>query len=131
MSNHAHIEIGRKLWRAVSIGDADAIRAVLSPDVQWHNRAIGVFPRTVHGPEEVIDMLARAGELVDSLTSKLVDLYANDRGLVLHYRLQAEHGTTSLETDVFLLMKIHEGRIFEVTTVPHDGAALERFWSLH
>ena len=131
MSEHPHIEIGRRLWRATSLADTDTIRHLLSPDIIWRNRASGVFSGCIHGPEGVIDMLARAGELVDSLTSKLIDIYANDRGFILHYQLQAEHESSSLDTQILLMMKVHEGRVIEANTIPIDASPLDQFWALH
>ena len=131
MEEHPHIGIGRQLWRAVALADADVIYRLLSPDIVWHNKSSGNLPSTVRGPEGVIDMLAGAGESVDSLTSKLIDIFANDRGVVLYYSMQATREAVSLETRMLLMMTIWGGRVVEATAVPVDPEPLDRFWSYH
>ena len=59
---HPNARIARRLWDATSEGDADAIREILAPDVRWHSYDSGILSGEFHGPDAVVDRLARSGD---------------------------------------------------------------------
>ena len=128
--DHPNAVIARQLWESVSKGDATAIVHILAPDIVWQTFGGGELGGLSHGPEEVLDLLARAGELVDTMVLRISDIFASDSGAVIHYAIEANQGPKFLDNQVVLLMKIRDGRVYEVFTVPtgltEDGA----FWRL-
>ncbi|HSJ95442.1 MAG TPA: nuclear transport factor 2 family protein, partial [Myxococcota bacterium] len=60
---HPNAQLARRAWDAIAQGDADALRAVLAPDLIWRATAQGTPWFGVHqGADAAIDMLARVGE---------------------------------------------------------------------
>lgn len=120
--------IARMVWDATSRGDASGLRELLSPDVTWHSYSSGVLSGVFKGPDGVVDLLARTGELVDGLRSELIDVFASASGAVIHYRVSAVRGLQSLETEVLLRMRIEQRRIVDVFTLSKDAERSDSFW---
>jgi len=120
--------IAREVWMAVANSEADKIRGMLAPDIVWRTHASGALTGEVRGPDRVIDLFARSGELVDDLASSLIDIYESERGAVLLYRVQASRGLTSIDTLIVLVMSVEGGLISEVFTVPVDPESAHHFW---
>jgi ketosteroid isomerase-like protein len=131
MVEHPNARIARRLWEATSEGDANAIREILAPDVRWCSYDSGSLSGELEGSDAVVDLLARSGEIVDDLCSTLVDIYASERGAVLHYKVVARRGGEELEMEILLVERTEAGRIVEVFTVPRDAERNTRFWQNH
>jgi ketosteroid isomerase-like protein len=128
---HPNAAVARALWSAVSEADVDGIRRLLASDIEWKTYSSGVLSGSIRGVNAVIDLLARSGEIVDELTTDMIDIYASDTGAVTHYRLHAERGARSLDTEVLLVMRIDSGRVVEAFATPVDPGADETFWLSH
>jgi ketosteroid isomerase-like protein len=129
--DHPNDRLARAIWAATSTGDADALREQLAPDVVWNAHSAGSLSGEYGGVEAVIELLARAGDLVDDLRVDLSDMLVSNRGAVVSYHLTARRGDRVLDTDMLLVSHIREGRVTEVFTVPVDAVESDRFWSLH
>ena len=127
--NNTHI--AHRMWDATSRGDAEALRALLAPDVCWRAMGRGDLAGVHHGPDAVVDVLARTGELVDGLCSSLIDVYASEHGAVLRYRMKAQRGLQSIETEMLLRLSIEHGRLIELESVSTDPVRVGSFWRSH
>lgn len=123
----ANRAIALELWRATSESDAHTIRGLLAADVVWRTVGRGDLSGEVRGRDGVIDQLARTGEMVDALTSELIDVFASDNGAITYYRVQAERGTSSIESTVLLMLEIERGLVVGALSVP-AGSEDEKFW---
>lgn len=119
------------MWDATSRGDADGLRALLSPRVCWRAPGPGALGGTYRGPDAVVDLLARAGEQVDGLCSNLIEVFASDQGAILRYRMTARRGLQSLETEVLLRLSIDHDQLTEIQSVSTDPGRERAFWRVH
>jgi len=131
MEASGHAAVARELWRATSEADPDSIRGVLAPDVVWRTFSSGALTGPICGPDAVLDLFARTGELVDQLSSELIDIFSGPRGAVLHYRVRAERGLRRLDSQVLLMLHISQGKVVEVSAVPLDARPYDSFWMSH
>lgn len=129
-SGHPNASIARELWIAASESDAAGIRRLLAPDVEWRTFSSGSLSGSLRGADAVLDLLARSGEIVDELTTDLIDIYASDDGAVTHCRVSAHLGPRNLETEIMLVMRIRSGRVASAFAVPVDAQA-DSFWLSH
>lgn len=130
--SHAHPNalLARRLWEAFCDGDAGSFEELLSPDVVWRSSGRNPFSGETKGVDASLERIARGAESVEDLRSKLIDVFPNDRGAVLWIRTHAERGPVWLDVDNLLLLRIAEGRIYEVFAVPMDQQRNDEFWRL-
>jgi len=127
---HPNARLARALWEAIAAGDGEAFQASLSDGASWEVDSAGVLNGEHKGNAEILSMLARSGEQVDSLRSTLLDVYASDHGAVLRYRLEAERGSEALETEMLIVCEIRDGQVTHAFSLPRYAARSERFWAL-
>jgi ketosteroid isomerase-like protein len=128
---HPNAAVARGIWLATSEGDADALRRLLAPDIVWRILSMGALSGAAEGADGVIDLFARSGELVDALTSELIDIYSSADGAVVHYRLRAARDARHLDTEVLVVLRIRAGRASEALSVPVRQKESEAFWRSH
>jgi len=120
----------RRLWEAGAVGDADAVCDCYAPDAVL--RAYGVPGNPLAGEfkgiAEIIDYLARAGEIVDDSSSELLECYASDAGAVIRYRTVATRGGKHLDMQYLYVLDIERGRIARATLIPTDQRRNDEFW---
>jgi len=129
MPEHPNALFARALWTAVADGDAEAVRGCLADEVVWEASGNHPLSGTFHGPDEVLDYLARVGERADELRTELLDVFVNDRGAVAIYRLAARRELRRLETDIFLELGIEDGKLVRARSATLDQEASAEFWS--
>ncbi len=126
---HEPAAIARALWQATSQADAQTVRSMLSPDVTWRTQSnADDNPDSLHGPDAILNLLASAGEGVDSLTSSLLNIFSNRDGAVLHYRTRAQRGLANIDTEVLLVLTICDGIVQDALSVPVDAREDAAFW---
>jgi ketosteroid isomerase-like protein len=127
--DHPHFTLARTVWSAIADGDAETLGLLFAEDVTW--RAIGLNPLagTYHGPDEVLDYLARVGESTDEFSSRLESIYINDEGAVVIYHVSATRQGRSLETDYLTRLDVSNGVVVEALMVPVDQRENDEFWS--
>jgi ketosteroid isomerase-like protein len=131
MESHTNAELAREIWAAVANSDSEKVRARLSPDIVWRTFQSGALTGEVQGPEGVIDLFARAGELTDDLTTTLLEVFTSERGAVLLYDVHAMRGPNTVQYRILLVMKVEDGLVSEVFTVPVDSEGAHTFWLSH
>jgi ketosteroid isomerase-like protein len=129
IARHPNLELARALWDAVSKGDPEAVQKLLADDVVWtsvgHNPLSGIR----NGPEQVLDYLALVGESADELFSNLGQVFVNDEGALVTYRVTASRGAKRLEMEYFLKLGIQSGRVDSATMIAADQYRNDEFWS--
>jgi hypothetical protein len=121
--------LARRLWSAVAEGDADSVRSLLASGVTWRSFGRNALSGEYHGPDGVLDYLARVGESSDDLVSTLDGIFAGDQGAVITYHVEARRGGKRLDIDVVLVLRIAGGKIVRGTVVPMDQYQNDRFWA--
>jgi ketosteroid isomerase-like protein len=130
MLEHPNSAIARRAWDAVARGDAEALRELLASDVVWRATARNAPWAGLHrGPDVILDMLARVGEVTDSFDAQLVDVLVSEERAVLLFRVRLGVGGRRAEVEYALLGRIEEGRFRELWTAPLDPSALEVLWA--
>lgn len=131
VEEQSNAALAREIWMAVANSDSEKLRLLFAPDIVWSTYASGSLTGVVRGPDEVINLFARAGELTDDLTTKLIDVFSSRRGAVLLYSLQATRGTSTIHNLILLVMRVDAGLVSEVFTVPVDAEGAHLFWLSH
>ena len=124
---HESATIALALWQATSEADAQTVRSMLSPDITWRTKT-GEMTDTPRGPDAILNLLASTGERVDSLTSTLLNIFSNDTGAVLHYRIRAHRGLQNIDTEVLLVLTIQNRVVVDALAVPVDAQQDAAFW---
>ena len=128
---HPNVQVAKRLWDAAARSDVDALYRLYARDVVARTHGRNPLAGEVKGVRPVLEHAARAAEGVDDLRSELIDVYASDRGAVIHYRIAAERGASRLDDEALLLLTIVDGRIVRSEAVPLDQARNDAFWRLH
>lgn len=129
---HPHLSLVRRLWDAGARGDANGICELFAPDaVMRAYGAPGPLTGEFKGIAEIIDYLARAGEIVDESCSEVIEVYTSDTGAVIRYRTVATRGAKQLDLQYLYILAIEQGRIVGATIVPTDQRRNEEFWRSH
>jgi len=130
MEEHPNGALARRVWGALSRGDAESLRELLAPDVVWHAASLGTpWSGTYRGYEAVVDFLADIGERTDVADSQWGDVLVSDRRVLVIYHLSLRVGARRAETDYAWLARVEDGRFSEVWTIPLDPLAIEAFWA--
>jgi ketosteroid isomerase-like protein len=128
---HPNAQLARRAWDAVAQGDAEALRAVLAPDLVWRATAQGTPWFGVHqGADAAIDMLARVGEATDVFDADLIDILASDERVLVLFRVRIAIGVREVELDYLLLGRVAGVRITEIWTAALEPATIAAFWQV-
>jgi ketosteroid isomerase-like protein len=122
--------VSHRLWNAICDGDPDGIRGILSPRIQWRSYGAGDLSGIFTGAEAVLDLLASAGDLVDEINSKLIDVFSSENGAVLRYTVDAYRGSKEIHLEHILVLEIRDELIVEAVSIPSEQKYSGAFWSL-
>jgi uncharacterized protein len=126
----ANAAVGREIFRCFADGDALALRDLFTDDAVWRVPGSSSVAGTYRGRTEIFRFLASLKRRTDgTYTSELVDaLGSEDRAAVL-YRASGTRNGITLDIDQVLLFTLRDGKVTEVTALPSDPEAFERFWA--
>jgi len=130
IESHPNFVIALRLWDALALGDAAALRELLSEKSTWKMSGDSTLAGSYVGSAAILDFLARVGELTDDLQSDLLDIFVGESGGVIRYRLRAERGPRRLDTEHLFRFHVAEGRIVEAVFAPIDLYGYDRFFRL-
>ncbi len=126
---HPHVSLVRRLWDAGARGDADALSECYAPDAVLRAHGVaGPLAGEFKGTAEILDYLARAGEIVDDSLSDIIAIYVSEGGAVIRYRTVATRGAHHLDMQFLYVLAIEQGRITSATLVPTDQRRNDEFW---
>jgi ketosteroid isomerase-like protein len=126
--DHHNARIARRLWEAISRGDVEAFLALTSPDVVWHARGENPFALETKGQAATLEFLANAGDAVDDLRMQVLDIFASDRGAIVHYALDAHRGPRAVAGELYLRLRMEGDRVAEGELIAADAAGNDAFW---
>jgi ketosteroid isomerase-like protein len=129
MQQHANFTIAHKLWDAIAMADAAALRELLSEKSTWRMPGGSALAGSYVGADAILEFMARVGELADDLQSDLIDIYVSEEGAVLRYGVHAVRGSERLDTEHLFPIRIEDGRITGGVFAPIDQLAYDRFFS--
>jgi uncharacterized protein len=125
-----NIELARKGYAAFNSGDIAGVMNLLADDVVWHVFGSGPLAGDYKGKQAVMDLFGRYLQLIDSQSTEVHDVLANDQHTVVMATLALTRGGKSFEprvTDV-----IHpdsEGRVQEFWRFFDDQGKADAFLS--
>jgi ketosteroid isomerase-like protein len=125
----AHGRIAQSLWSAVADGDADAVRELLTDDIVWHSVGRHPLAGEHRGREAVVDFLASLGERSEQLVVTLDDVFVGESGAIISYHGTVRRLDREMDMKYLLRLRIREGKICHVTSVPLDQRVSDEFWS--
>jgi hypothetical protein len=119
---HPNEELVRHLYDARAGGDAAEIRAILSPDIVWHEPAnYGGFAGDHAGIEAVFrEVFGRYEQDYDDSGLDLHDVLANDEHVVALVSWYAVRGGERVDGHELALYHVGSGRVTEAWFYP-DG----------
>ena len=123
-----NLETAQNLWNAIAAGNADALVEVLAPESEWVMPGRGPLAGKYTGHQEIIELLARVGELSDDLQSNLIDVFVSKNGAILRYAIHAIRGGRILDTEHLFRVEVKDGLITKAIFTPTDQGLYDDFW---
>ena len=106
------------------------VARTLADDVVWRVPGANAMSGEYHGRDEVLKFLRQTFILTDrTYRTELQYVVADDARAVAVYRARGEREGRSLDIDQALFCEVRDGRLADVTAVPFDFVAFERFWA--
>jgi ketosteroid isomerase-like protein len=120
----------RRVFDAFVGGDARALFEVIAPDAVWIvNGTVGVA-QEYRGRERIFELFRETRRLTDgTYRSELKWSLADDEHAVAVYRASGRRLGRELDIDQVLLIGHTGGVWHEITAIPSDPPAFERFWA--
>lgn len=125
---HPNARIAMRMWQAAADGDGPELRKIFSDAIVWRSPGRNPLSGEFHGPDAVLDYLARVGEDATELKLTLDEVFPNDSGAVLTYHVSARRGAQALEMDGLLRLAIRNGQVISAISVPVDQLTNDEFW---
>jgi ketosteroid isomerase-like protein len=120
----------RRVFDAFVGGDARALFEVIDEDAVWNVPGTARVSQTYRGRSRIFDLFRETRRLTDgTYLSQLQWAVADDEHAVAVYRASGQRLGRSLDIEQVLLIRHREGRWVEITAVPTDPPAFERFWA--
>jgi ketosteroid isomerase-like protein len=128
--DHSNAELIRRLYDARARADRATVRAILDPEVAWHDPYPPPHGGDLHGAEAVFrDVFDKAGDLTGGSTRLwLESVLATDRHAVALVGWSSTYRGRTMRSREIALYAIREGRVIEAWFYPEDpDGALEFF----
>jgi len=125
-----NIDLARKGYAAFEAGDVDTVMSLFSDQIVWHVFGSGPLAGDYTGKQTVMELFGKYMGLIDSQSTDIHDIVANDQHTVMMGTLKVSREGRSFEqkiTDV-----IHpdsEGRVQEFWRFFEDQGKSDEFMS--
>ena len=130
MSAERNAALGREIFRCFAESDPMALRDLFADDAVWRVPGSSTVAGTYRGRTEIFRFLSSLKRRTDgTYTSRLIDALGSDGRAAVLYRASGTRNGITLDIDQVLLFTIRDGKVAEVTALPSDPDAFERFWS--
>lgn len=129
MSEHPWEAVARRAWDAVSNSDVDELAKLLTPDAVWHAAGRGSHAGDYRGHAEILDYLASVGEDAERFDSTIDDVLVGKRYAAILFNVEGKRKGRSLTVGFVIVLRIAEGAIAEVWSIPRDQLAVDEFWA--
>jgi uncharacterized protein (TIGR02246 family) len=124
-------EVVRRMYDAISRGDAAGAAECFAPDAVWVLPGRGPMAGTHRGVREISEnFFAQLGPRSGgTFRAELLDVAVGGRYVVAVQRATAARDGQSIDVTGCQLMRVEDGRITEVRGHYSDQYALDAFWS--
>ncbi|MFI0411141.1 nuclear transport factor 2 family protein [Actinomadura sp. 3N508] len=130
----ANDDIVRAFYTARGTNDTKALRALLTPDVRWHEPGDEDYSGTHEGRETVLKLLEDLHQATNgTFTLKPTGFLTTDEHVVAKIRWSASRGETHVAGNEIAIYRITEGKIAEAWfhVDGYDPEALTTVFALH
>jgi len=118
-----------RVFAAFGGGDARALFEVIDEDATWIVNGTVPVAQTYVGRARIFDLFRETRRLTDgTYFSELRWAVADGDHAAAVYRATGRRLGRELDIDQVLLIRHRDGRWVEITAVPTDPPAFERFW---
>jgi len=130
MSAERNAALGREIFRCFAEADPMALRDLFADDAVWRVPGGSTVAGTYRGRTEIFRFLSSLKRRTDgTYTSRIVDALGSAERAAVLYRASGTRNGITLDIDQVLLFTVRGGKVVEVTALPSDPDAFERFWS--
>jgi hypothetical protein len=121
-------EIATAYFRAVSSGDRNALREVLSEDVVYRFPGRSSYARVYQGITEVLAYLDKLREETEgSMSVEILNIMTSDEVAAGHVRATATKGDRKFSWSLVALITPREGKIATITLFYDDQYGVDSF----
>ena len=111
--------------------DPDALREILAPAVVWHTPSHNMIGGDHMGREQAVQHLRDQRDLtrgsLHAEERETLRMAGAEGSVTMH--VVAVRGERRLDLDEEIRLRLEDGRVAEMWSVPRDPAAWDRFWS--
>lgn len=130
MSAEANAQVAREIFASFAERDPMRLRELFADDAVWTVPGESIVAGTYRGRTEIFRFLSSLRRLTDgSYRSRLIDVLASDERAAALYRATGSREGRELDIDQVLLFTLRGGKVADVTALPSDPLAFERFWA--
>lgn len=125
-----HHALFAELYDAFTSGDMQAVAAMFSPDITWHDSGNNPLAGTFHGREDTISSFVREFELSGGTYLPTVrDVLVSDTHVVALLHATARRDDRTLDEDYAIVFRIEDGLVTEAWESWWDQPAVDAFWA--
>lgn len=123
-------EIARRGYEAFNTGDVQTVMELLTDDVSWNVFGSGPLAGTYKGKQAVMELFGKFLGLLDSQSTAIHDILANDQHTIVMVNLTVKRGGRTLEQKaVDVIHPDSEGRVREFWRFFDDQGKSDAFLS--
>lgn len=127
---HPKADIAKQAYAAFAKRDMDRLSELIADDVVWHSGGTASpMAGDYKGRAEVMQMMGRIGEVLDSLEQEMHDITASDHHVVAILTNHVERGGHRASLDAVHIMHIDDDQLTEMWILDADPAKARAFWA--
>jgi uncharacterized protein len=125
---HPNVSLIHAFFDAYSTYNLEAIKAILSPDIEWHIPGAHPLSGVKSGHEEVLRYLKQVGTF--GFKAKPIVMGVNDDYIIdCHLNWSTSNNGDNVEFMSCLLWKIENGKVSKVYNFPQDQRIVDNFFN--
>lgn len=128
MPEHRNVSLHRRGHDAFRNGDVETLAELFAEDTVWHWPGKSSLGGDFRGRAAVLELLAKLGEMVDSLEFVDEDFLASETRTVSLSHLKATRDGKTLEYDLCEVVRWQDGKVAEEWVLVDDQYAYDEFW---
>lgn len=129
MPEHPNVSLHRRGHDAFRNGDVEFLAEIFAEDTVWHWPGNGPLGGEFRGRDAVLALLAKLGEMADSVEFVDEDFLASDTRTAGLSHMKATRGDKTLEYDLCEVVRWRDGKVEEEWVFVDDQSAYDEFWS--
>ena len=130
MTAEANAHVAREIFASFAERDPMRLRELFADDAVWTVPGESSVAGTYRGRSEIFRFLSSLRRRTDdTYRSRLIDVLASEERAAALYRATGSREGRELDIDQVLLVTLRDGKVVDVTALPSDPLAFERFWA--